>query len=71
MRIDAHQRKGELVGLGLAGESRALVENRLDGRHRALGDAGLRELVGIAATGAIAGDVENVLDAELQAIEQA
>ena len=68
MRVDAHQREGELVGLRLAGEARALVEQQLDRRHGAVRrSCASAELVGIAAAGAVAGDVENVLDAELQA----
>ena len=38
----AHQREGKLVGLRLAGESRALVEQHLHGRRGPLGDLRFR-----------------------------
>jgi hypothetical protein len=71
MRVLAHQREGEFVGLRLADELRAGVQNHLHG-----GGGFFRRLCSliqlrVAAAGFVAGYIENVLHRQPQSRQRA
>ena len=70
MRILARQAPGQFVGVGLADEIRARVEQPLNDRRRLRRGTVGAQPVGTAETGLVARDVVDVLDRERESQER-
>ena len=71
MGVDAVHREGEFVGVGLANEAGAVVEQALHGGRGAGLDARQRQHMRIAAASGIAGNIEEILHGEAETVERA